>query len=238
MTTMYMKAFEMFKRVRDYGASRTADFPPDGLGGQLFALLASVIAKLAEQAMLQTASTGGALVGSANKATLRVRLRQSLRFYNRTGRAIVAGNPALKKKFRMPESGDERLLSAARAFLELAQPLAAEFIKREVPADFLEKLKSDIDAFEGAMTERNQHRDSRVKARAAMKSLVTSGLQVVSDIDVVVRNKFVNDEPNLSAWETACHVERTSGRSKNAAIPDQAKGDPAKPNPPQASLAG
>lgn len=238
MTSIFMKAFEMFKRARDYGGSRAADFPPESLGGQLFALLATIITKLAEQATLQASSTVGALVGAANKAKLRAHLRKTLRFHNRTGRAIAAGNQALKKKFRMPDSGDERLLSGLRAFLETAGPLAAEFIKRETPADFLEKFKSDIDAFEAAIIEHNQSSDARIKARATMKSLVTSGLKVVSDIDVVVRNKFADDEPNLSAWDAACHVERTAGRSKDAAKPDQGKGGPPSPKPSQPSPAG
>ena len=97
----------------------------------MFTEVATVVSELAHQATLQTASAGSALVGVAAKSLLRAALRKELRALNRAGRAIVANNPALKKKFSLPASGDERLLSTARAFAELAEPLLAEFIDRK-----------------------------------------------------------------------------------------------------------
>ena len=191
----------------------------------MFAEVAAAVSELAHQATIQTTSVASALVGGAAKSLLRTALRKELRSLNRAGRAIVADNPALKKKFRLPLSGDERLLSAARAFVELAEPILPEFIKRELAPDFLVKLKSDIDAFEAAVTERNHSIETRVKARSALKSLIARGMKAVEQLDIIVKNKYAHDKPSLSAWESASHLERAGGKSTGDPTTDQEKTD-------------
>ena len=223
MTKNDLRTSQLLKRVRDFGASRPTDFPPSSFGGQMFTEVATVVSELAHQAALQTASAGSALVGVAAKSLLRAALRKELRALNRAGRAIVANNPALKKKFRLPGPGDDRLLSTARAFAEVAEPLLAEFIKREMPADFLVTLKSDIDAFEAAVTERNHGIEKRVNARSALKSLIARGMRAVLQLDIIVKNKYAQDKPSLSAWESASHIERAAGGSTVDPTTDQGK---------------
>ena len=216
----------MHARVRDYGANRTTDFPASGHGGQLFAEVAAIVAELSHQATLQTGSTGGALVTSATKARLRVSLRQDLRALCRTARIITTDNPDLAKKFRLPKAGDQNLLSAARAFLADVEPLAAEFPKNDVPAGVLAKFRSDIDAFEAAMAERNRNTEARMQARARVEALLSKGRKAVQKLDVIVRNKYSTDKPSLAYWESARHVERQSPRSKDQPTTDQGKTEP------------
>jgi hypothetical protein len=63
--------------------------------------------------------------------------------------------PGLDSKFRLPRTGnDQALLNAARAFAADAAPLKAEFLKLEMPSDFLERLNQLITDFETSATEK------------------------------------------------------------------------------------
>ena len=89
------RTYEMLRRVRDFGASRTTDFPAAGLGGQMFAEVTAVVTELEHHDTVQSASTGVARVSSAAKARLRTTLREDLRAINRTARAIAVERPDL-----------------------------------------------------------------------------------------------------------------------------------------------
>ena len=119
MDTIEVLSYEMLVRVRDFGASRTTEFPAGGRSGQLFAEVAAVVAELSHQAIVQATSAGGARVSSAAKARLRTSLRQDLRAYCQTARVITADDPDMKKKFQITKgNGDQHLIHSARAFLE------------------------------------------------------------------------------------------------------------------------
>ena len=87
------------------------------------------------------------------------------------------------------------------------------------------KLKSDIDAFEAAVTERKHSIETRVKARSALKSLIERGMKAVEQLDIIVKNKYAHDKPSLSAWESAGHLERAGGKSTGDPTTDQEKTD-------------
>ena len=213
-----MRADDMLRRVRDFGASRTIDFPPDSLGRQMFAEVTAVVTELARQATVQAASAGSASVSSAARARLRASLRGDLRHICRTAGVVLAGQPDLKKRFRLPESGDVRWLAAARAIAEAAEPLVAEFIQHEMPADFLVKLRSDIAAFESAVHDQNQTREARTTATSSLGTLRMRGMKAMRHLDVTVRNKYRNDTASLAAWKSASHIERRNGRSRGVQI--------------------
>ena len=157
MDTIEILTYEMLVRVKDYGAGRTTEFPVGSRAVQLFTEVAAVVTELSHQAILQTTSAGGALVSTAAKARLRASLREDLRAYCQTARVITADDPDMKKKFRITKgNGDQHLIHTARAFLENAEPLKAQFPTHEIPAELLAKFKSDIDEFEAAISERNQ----------------------------------------------------------------------------------
>ena len=70
----------------------------------MFAEVTAVVTELAHQATIQTASDGAASVSSAARASLRADLRHICR----TAGVVLADQPDLKKRFRLPESGDVR----------------------------------------------------------------------------------------------------------------------------------
>ena len=224
MNAKHMRTYETLKRVRDFGATRIADFPTSSVGGQMFAEVTAVVAELTHYATIQLASAGESRVGSATKAKLRDTLREDLRAISRTVPVISGDGPQLRKKFRLLQAGDERLLATARTFAEEAEPLAAEFAKHEMPADFIAKLKLDIDAFEAAVTEQNNSVATRVTATTTLTELLARGAKAMRHLDPIMRNKYARDKPTLAAWASARHVERHSARPTDDTTPgDQTK---------------
>ena len=232
MNDLEKRSYDMFVRVRDFGANRGTDFPSTGLGGQLFAEVTAIVGELEHHATVQT--TNAARLGSVSKTTARATLREDLRSINRTARAIAVVNPALKKKFALPRAGDQTLLNGARSFAEQAEPLVAEFTKHELEPDFLVNLKKDIDVFQSAVTEQNHTKEARIQATASLDAVMERGFKAIQRLDAIVKNKYQKDSPSQLAWVSASHLERNNGKSKDQSNTGQTSADP-KPSKPSAS---
>ena len=201
MNANELKNYERLTRVRDFGAPHAVAFPPTSLGGQLFAEVNAVVAELTGLAANQVAGLGASREGSTSKAGARAALRERLAVINRTARAMAIDQPALVEKFRMPVgTGDQSLLNAARAFVASATPLAADFIKHELPDTFLADL-------EEAISSKHHNTEAHVVATAAIDAALERGLNALRKLDAIVRNKFHNDPATLAAWESASHPQ-------------------------------
>jgi hypothetical protein len=225
MNELENKRYQMLTRVREFGSRHASDFPADSFGGQIFAEVGAVITALAGYDTAQSVGRGGVRESTVSKATARAALYEHLLAINVTARALALDTPGLETKFRMPRSGtDQALITAGRAFAADAVPLAGEFQKHEMPADFIDELNADIAALEEAISGRARHRDSHVAATASLDATVDRGIKAVQRLNAIVRNKFRDDPAALAAWESASHVAR---RSRTVA--------PAQPEPPQPS---
>lgn len=230
MKDIERRKYEMFLRVREFGALRASEFPESSLGRELLNRLDAVVTELDEHASAQTSRQGGAQGGTAGKAAARDELRRDLEAISRTARVLALAVPGLENKFRAPRSvSDQALLATARAFAADALPLKAEFTRRGLPEDFLEDLADDIEAFEQSITGTIRQREARVSATAAIDESIERGANAVSELDVIVRNKFADDTATLAAWLSASHTQRAPRRARpdsNAPPPPA----PASPN--------
>ena len=198
----------MASRVDDFGSSRTADFPPSSLGGQLFASMHQEVVLLEQLGSDQMAGGGAAQTGTGEIRAARNSVRQQMKAITSTSLAMETERPGISNSFRVPRTnGDQALLSAARAFVEAATPLKQEFIKREMAATFLEDLTAAINRFESADNSRNLGKEKRVSATAAIKESLRRVMNLKRQLDPVVRNKYKNDAANLAAWRSASRVE-------------------------------
>jgi len=128
------------------------------------------------------------------------------------------------KRYQMLTRVREFGAQHASAFPADAVPLAGEFQKHEMPANFIDELHADIAALEEALSGRARNRDAHVAATAALDATMERGIKAVRRLHAMVRNKFRDDPAALAAWESASHVER---RSRTVAPPQ--------PEPPQPS---
>jgi hypothetical protein len=139
------------------------------------------------------------------------------------------------EQFRVPRNqNDQAVLATARAFASAALPLKAEFVKRGMPADFIEDLEADIEAFSEAITRKNEGRESHVTATAAIDDLIEHGMKAVQELDPIMRNTFADDPAKLAGWLSASRVERTPRRNKpqaaNRAAENTTSGNAASPS--------
>lgn len=95
----------------------------------------------------------------------------------------------------------------------------AEFIKRGLPATFLDDLNDDIAAFEEALTQRTQGRETHVNATATIDDLIERGMKIVRQLDPIMRNLFEDQPGKLAAWLSASHVERSPRRKQQPQQP-------------------
>ncbi len=200
---------ETFLRVREFGATRAAEFPLTTLAGELFASLNTIISELNTHTSNQASQQSGARESSTGKAAARDELRRDMEAISRTARVMALSTTGLENKFRAPRSiSDQELLALARAFATDALPLKAEFVRRGLPDNFLEDLAADIADFEQAINRKIQRRGAQVAATAAIDGVIERGVNVVRELDAIMRNKYADDEATLAAWLSASRTER------------------------------
>ena len=209
-----VRRFDMFTRVRDFGAAHAADFPAASLGGRSLAEITTVIEALTAQTVAQTSGMAAARQSTSGKAVTRDALREEMEMINRTARAIAIDEPGLDDKFRLPRSnGDQALLNAARTFHADAEPLKAQFIEHDMPADFLDTLGGLISEFEQLLVAGHQSATAHIAASAAIDTQIERGMTAARRLDAIVRNKFRDDPAVLAAWESARHIERVGRKA-------------------------
>jgi hypothetical protein len=67
---------------------------------------------------------------------------------------------------------------------------------------------SNIKLFEKAINEQNLGAGTRISASAAIEETVERGVNIVRQLDAIVKNKFSNDPAKLAHWATASRTER------------------------------
>lgn len=217
MNEIETRKYEMFARVREFGATHAAAIPTNSLAADLLAQIGSAVDELSGHSATKATGAGTAREGTASRGLARETLRADLEAISRTARAMAPRIPNVHAKFKMPIAGrDQALLDAARAFAADATPLRSEFALRELPESFFVKLESDIAAFERALNVQRHGRETRIEAGAAIERTIAAAMQAVRQLDSIIRNRFGGEPAALAAWTSASRVQR-AGRSAKPA---------------------
>lgn len=219
MRDIEIRQSEAIVRIRDFGVENSADFPPASLGGQKFAALNALVIEIDHLGAQQSAGSGAARTSTEEKRVARETIRRIMRAISDTAEAMETSHPGISNTFRMPRSnGDETLINTARAFLSAARPMRDEFLAFEMPETFIEDLTADIAKFEEATGSRNSNTRKRVSATASIRDALERAMQLRSELNPVVRNKYRDNPAKLAAWESASHVERPSRKRASPAL--------------------
>ena len=203
------RGYEMFQRVRNFGAEQSADFPANTLGRELFAVVASGVEDLGRHAAAQATGSTDARQATDTKGDAREALRQDLEEINRTARSMAIEFPDVGEKFRLPRfMNDQQLLETARTFMTEAAPITARFIRYEMPANFLDDLDTDIAAFEAANRSQDAGLTDQASATESIDETYERTMDAIRRLNAIVRNKYRNNRAVLAAWARARHVER------------------------------
>jgi hypothetical protein len=213
MDNRNIRVLEMLIRVRQFGASHADEFPTGSRGAELFTLVNAAITNIEAHSTSQDSGRRASQERTTLKKIALAGLRENLEALSRTARAMALSTPGLADKFRMPRSnGEQASLTAARSFAADAEPLKAEFIRRGLPASFLEDLSAGRDALEELVNSKAQKTGARVAARVAVSEAADDGRNAVRELDAIVRNVFRNEPAALAEWESASHTGRSSSR--------------------------
>ena len=215
MKDLVRRRIEMFLSVQAYGRENAARFAASVFAGEQFAALDKALEDLETHTGAQAAGLSAARQGSFGKAAARDELMRDLEAVSRTARPMTANNPGLLQQFRVPHNQtDQEVLAAARAFVDAARPLKAEFVKRGMREDFIEDIEADAQALRDAITHKIESRDSHITATAAIDDLVEDGMVAVRELDAIMRNTLADEPAKLAGWLSASRVKRGARRAQ------------------------
>jgi hypothetical protein len=210
MNDREVRIYEMLSRVTNYNASVSAFFQPDSIAAKLFEIVRLAKEEMSKFAATESSSEGIRRLSTANKSILREELRDRLLTISRTARAFETDLAGLENKFRVPTNlNDQSLLSTARSFAAEVAPLVTEFIRYEMPADFLEELQELIDLFEKAVIEQETGIKNRMLASSGIDEVVERAIDAVKRVNPIIKNKFRDDPTMLEVWDRARRIQRS-----------------------------
>jgi len=209
MNNLNTRRLEMLKRVQNFGQDHNDAFPQGSFGRELLDAASQVVAKLESHGATQLSGHSAAQNLGASKETLREELREQMSAINRTARVMALTTPEFESKFRLPRNvSDQTWLNAAHAFALDGAPLKEHFIKHGLPTSFIDQLNQTANDFAQAISQRAAAVNTRVTSGIVIDEQIARGLQLVRQLDVLIRNLFHGDPVTLSSWTRSSHVVR------------------------------
>jgi hypothetical protein len=200
------------------------------LAAQLFDDLSKpetgLIARLAQNAETQQSGTGTARGGTTSKAVLRDALLLELKGLNRTASAMAAakGKPEIMDKFRMPTGvSDTVLVAKARAIVDAASPMAADFVLYGHETTLADDLRAQIEAFNNADATQSTGEQTQAGATEGFNPLLQEGMTKSKQLDAIMHNLYRSNAQKLGEWRTASHVERQANKKETPNTPTPPK---------------
>ena len=224
-------SYQMILRVRDFGVEQAVSFPPESLGGQLFAIVIAAAPRLEQHFKEQSLGRSAVREGTTSKAVAKEALQKLMERMRRTARSMSRTMPEIAAKFRLPRSqSDQAMIVTAETFATDAVPVKSEFLRRAMPADFLEELAELITDFRNAVNNQQAGESDRVRATAQIEETLEEALAAVQELNAIVLNTFADDPAILATWTSARHVQRLP-RAKQPSVRPQLAPEPTTPPP-------
>ena len=201
-----------FVRVREFFAQHVTDFSETSVTRQRVTELTGLITDLDADAAAEAASTGQARQHTQSRREARLALREDVEAINRIARTM-----GLQSQFPLPsEDNDKLLLNAARGYSTNALPLKAQFLAREMPADFIEDLNADISALETTIAQQGNAVGDRAASGAGIEDKIDRGMEILRELRGIVQVKYADNPGVLAEWTTASHIEKAPRRAAAA----------------------
>ncbi len=219
MKKQEIRTLDTLKRTDAFHTANAADFLAGSLGDKQFALITDAVMQAGALGAEQLSGGSEAHGSVLSKATLWLLIQDDLVHINRAAHSLaLLGTPGVEGEFRMPRgNSNQKLLNAARAFIQDATPLKAQFITLSLPADFLDTLQAHTDAFEACIKSKAAGKGTRAGATAGIADTVHKAVIALHVVDTIVRNTYKNDPQKLAEWTVASHVERVAKKTAKPA---------------------
>lgn len=213
MTRQQKHRYEMFVRVRDFGAANDALFPSPSTGGQAFERVAAAVAAIDGHLTSRVVARAEA---RKVKAGTRAAVVEAMKTIAATGRRAVRREAGIGA-FRMPRNwSNKALIDAARALAGEARKREAEFVRLGLPPTFISDFDTLVNVLEQAVVTRLNSAHLRRRDQAGIASALNQGFDDIGELDVVVPNALRDDPVRLAQWQRA---RRIDGRSSSTTSP-------------------
>lgn len=225
MNSQEARVLEMLIRVRQFGLTHTSAFPASSRGSDLFQAVGGFIDSIENLSTTYAQHTRAAREQTVQKKMVCDAIRRNMAVLARTARGMKRIAPGIHDKFRLPKSfSAQAMLTTARAVAAESEQQKEEFIRRGMPANFLQEFVSLIEDLEEIVDSQAQNSAARVLSKAAVNEATQNARGTVRELDTIVLNVYGADASVLAEWESASHIER-SGRRAETPTP------PAEPGP-------
>ena len=226
-----IRRFERATRVQTFGRDHAADFAAGSKAAGFFLGLDPIVLELTQARVGQLRSVVG-------KPVLIDALSLDFKDIARTSRAIKLDEPGFDDSvYRHPATSSEiPVTTHADSLLTLLEDdtrpaanggdtpaqlaakaaLRAKFIAYEIPADFVEDLRTDRDALDDCNSDKHSDNLEGVESTSSIDTLLLNAHAIVTRLDAAIQNKYSRDPDKLAAWKSASRVERAA---KKAAAP-------------------
>lgn len=212
MTRQQRFRYEMFVRVRDFGAAHQDLFPESSTAGRTLARVTAAVAAVDEHQKNHVLGTAEA---RRVKAETRAAVVEYMKTIAHAARRVTRPEPG-ENPFRLPR---RRTLPAeiatARAFIVEAEKRQAPFIALGLPPTFVSDFRALVDELQQAVAVRLNSKTVRRHAQAGIQAALAQGFDAVQDLDVVVAMATRQDPARFAAWQTARHVEGRGSSTPN-----------------------
>ncbi|MEZ5292450.1 MAG: hypothetical protein R2745_15320 [Vicinamibacterales bacterium] len=183
MTRQQRFKYEMFVRVRDFGAAHATLFPEATKGGQAFARVVAAVAAIDKHAKNH-------VIGRAEARRIKTETREavfeSLKTIAAAARRVTRVEPSVSPFVLPPHRSLGAELATARAFMEAAATRQSEFEQFGLPSTFISDFRTAVDRLQQAADVRLSSKTVRRKAQAGIATTLAEGLDAARDLDVIV----------------------------------------------------
>jgi hypothetical protein len=217
MTRNQRYKYETFVRVRDYGTAHQDLFPESSTGGQKFAEIAAIVARV--DALLESRALARAGAQRV-KTTTRARVFNAMKIVAQAARRAARSEPGVHP-FRIPRRRTLKAdISTARLFIAEAAKRQEQFARFGLPPTFIGDLTTLVDALEQAVNVRLNSKTGRRLTQTGIQTELQRGSELIRDLDVEVAVATQDDPARLAAWRSARVMEGQGSAPTAAPTPE------------------
>ena len=203
---------DSFQRVKEFLSQHPFAESPQGLGEQA-SELDDVIQRLSSEMVDQESGVRFTRVHTEYEATLRRTLyADHMQPISQIARDVL-GASSMDRAFRLPTAGrnvNRALTTSARAMALAAEKEKDVFLRRGLPQDFIERLRSAADALEETRHAKTETARRRVIATKSVRDQLSRGRKAVRLLNAVLMPTLRKQPELLAAWKSAKRVRPTA----------------------------
>lgn len=211
---------EMYGRALACLDAEFADLPAGSGGEESATGLRAAVAEIEEESAAQTSAGNTAKVGTGQRTTARINLREWRKALARTSNIIARRNPGFNADYPPPHGEtDDELLTNSRAVAPKAQTALADFTRRGLADTYVKSGSELIEAFETALNATNAALSHKSAATGGKRSAYREADENFEELDIYIRNRYAGQPDKINAWNVATHIERAAKRTGPDAPP-------------------